>query len=177
MFNWSRSPPLLPVSYVWSPNTVTASLRCQGSGWRRQTRWSGLLVYTSRQRIGLTPPTTGITSPSPIQAKLPWPWPCSITRSHVVFQHLMSRFFFQHLNHEWKLFGFVHAVWDTVTGGDSWWSKQCALMEAMMMKLDGPDLLVPEKCDRKYFQTEFFLGAHCWRPRGQGYILACGRRI
>lgn len=46
-----------------------------GSGRRHQTRWSGLLVHTSRQRIvltaPLTPPTTGITSLSSIQAKLP----------------------------------------------------------------------------------------------------------
>lgn len=45
-----------------------------------------------------------------------------------------------------------------MTGGDSWWSKQCTLMEVMMTKLDGPDLLVPKRCDRKYCHRFFFRG-------------------
>lgn len=46
-----------------------------------------------------------------------------------------------------------------------------------MMKLDGSDLLVAERCDRKYFLTDFFQGANHWRRRGQGCILVCGRRV
>lgn len=100
-----------------------------GSDRRHQTRRSALLVHTSRQRIvltaPLTPPATGVTSPSPIRAKLcEPPRDCSLTPTLLVGAIFSEQkwYFCATFKHEWKHFVWVCVCkrglgWQVVTAG------------------------------------------------------------
>lgn len=153
------------------------------SGWRHclqlgQTSWAGLLFYTLRcLLLYLRPPSNPplsnkyhyITGPNSDQLQstahgqhISPPFTltrlctcptstlhCSGTRFSVIVADL-----------------YAHSV--AYHDGNSCWSIQCTLMEAVMMKPGWPDLFVDkhlQRSHRKYFHIDF-LGSWHWRHRG-----------
>lgn len=174
----------MPVSYVWSPNTGPASMRYQSQAgatvcsWAKQaelacssTLW-GVSCCIYDTPLTLPSPTNTITSLAPIQTN------CKAQlMANTVPHHLISLDFApaqhplytaQGPDFQWLLRICMRIVLHIMTGGNSCWSIQCTLMEAVMMKPGWPDLFVDKRLQRshrKYFHIDF-LGSWHWRHRG-----------